>query len=109
MTDILSSKGADNSFAARPGADIIVGGGVEDAPRPDAADSDSAPGRGRGYVVEGEAGLDWLFGGAPDETPAPGAPLDIVHPVFHAAPADDEVDPVFMHRRRQRRRPRRRF
>jgi len=105
MVDVFDSRGEDDAFAARPGADIVVErGGVEDAPRRDAADGGSAPGRGRGYVVEDVAGLDWLFGGVISDDFVSLRALDL--PDHGGAGVD--VEPVFIGSRRHRRRQGRR-
>ncbi len=103
MTDILSRKGERDAFAVPSGADTVVGGGVDDAPRRDAADGESAPGGSWGYVLEGEAGLDWLYGGAGNETTA----TRLI--ALPDAVAEDDADPVLVRSRRVRRRQRRRF
>lgn len=103
MTDIFNRKGADDAFASRPGADIELSDGCEDAPRPAGADDAPGPGRGRGYVLDAEAGLDWLFGGSIESS------LDIAHLVPlrtdpDSGKQDEGGDPILIRSRRSRRR-----
>jgi len=107
MTDIFDRKSADDAFASRPGAGIELSDGRENATRPAGADDAPVPGRGRGYVLDAEAGLDWLFGGSIESS------LDIAHIVPlrtdpDSGKQDDGSDPVLIRSRRLRRRAGRR-